>query len=119
MKVIRHDPNAAEPVSTALFVGDVTRRVLVGESDSNEISVGLVSFAAGGRNVFHRHTFDQVLYITEGEGIVASEKEEVTVRAGDIIVIPAGESHWHGGGPESAMSHLAIGTPGSTEIVGI
>jgi quercetin dioxygenase-like cupin family protein len=116
MEVIRHDPSGLQTIATPLFRGEVKRRVLIGNDQSEQVSVGLVSFAAGGRNVFHRHTFDQVLYVTEGEGIVASETEEHVVRAGDIVIIPAGEKHWHGGTATTAMSHLAIGTPGETEI---
>jgi quercetin dioxygenase-like cupin family protein len=48
---------------------------------------------------------------------VATEGEEVRVRAGDVVVIPAGEKHWHGATPTTAMAHLAIGTPGSTEVL--
>ena len=117
MNLIRNNPDELEPIATPLFVGEVTRRALVGGDQSKQVTVGLVSFAAGARNVFHTHTFDQVLYVTEGEGIVATDGEEVVVRAGDIVVIPAGEKHWHGATPQSAMAHLAIGTPGETAIV--
>ncbi|HZU76221.1 MAG TPA: cupin domain-containing protein [Dehalococcoidia bacterium] len=117
MHVIRNDPGQLTPTSAPIFRGPVFRRGLVGEQQTKQVTVGLVSFDAGGRNVFHRHTFDQVLYITEGEGIVATEGEEVRVRAGDVVVIPAGEKHWHGATPTTAMAHLAIGTPGSTEVL--
>lgn len=117
MQVIRHDPAEVEATQAPIFRGDVCRRVLIGESESDQVTVLLVEFEAGGRNVFHRHTFDQVLYVTEGEGIVASDTEEHVVRKGDIVIIPAGEKHWHGGTETTAMSHLAIGTPGETEIV--
>lgn len=98
--------------------GEVHSRALVEKAQSGEVRVLLVKFAAGGRNVWHKHTFDQVLVVTEGEGIVATEGEEVRVRAGDVAVIPAGEKHWHGATPSTAMAHLAIGQPGSTEILG-
>ncbi|MDZ7727620.1 MAG: cupin domain-containing protein [Dehalococcoidia bacterium] len=105
-----------EPISTALFRGEVARRVLVGNEQTGQLTVGLVRFEAGGRNVFHTHTFDQVLYVTEGEGIVASEDEEVVVGPGDVVVIPAGQKHWHGATQTNSMAHLAIGTPGETSI---
>jgi quercetin dioxygenase-like cupin family protein len=31
--------------------------------------------------------------------------------------VPAGEPHWHGATPQTAMAHLAIGRPGETAIV--
>lgn len=116
MHVIRHDAEQVTPVEAPIFRGDVARRALVGAEQSEQVTVLLVRFAPGGRNVFHRHTFDQVLYVTEGEGIVASETEEHIVRAGDTIVIPAGERHWHGATDATSMAHLAIGTPGTTEL---
>ena len=117
MHVIRHDPARPERTRAPIFTGDVGRRALVGPEHSGQVTVGLVEFEAGGRNVLHTHTFDQVLYVTSGEGIVATEHEEHRVHPGDVIVIPAGEKHWHGATPHTAMAHLAIGAPGSTDIV--
>jgi quercetin dioxygenase-like cupin family protein len=51
------------------------------------------------------------------EGIVATEHEEQTVRAGDVAYIPAGERHWHGAKPGLDMTHLAILGSGKTFIV--
>jgi len=116
MHVIRHDPSEAPRADAPIFTGEVHARTLVDRAQTGEVRVGLVSFAAGGRNVFHTHTFDQVLYITSGEGIVASETAEHVVHAGDVVVIPAGERHWHGATPTTAMAHLAIGQHGSTTI---
>ncbi len=30
------------------------------------------------------------------------------IRPGDIVWFAPGERHWHGAGPETAMSHIAI-----------
>src|SRR5205814_3047149 len=96
MYVIRHDPSQP-PLNTApIMTGEVRSRMLVDQEKTGQIRINLVKFAAGGRNVFHTHTFDQILYVTEGEGIVATENEEHRVHAGDTIVIPTGEKHWHG-----------------------
>ena len=116
MRVIRNDPSRAERTTAPIFIGEVYRDGLVGEGESRQVSVGVVRFAAGGKNKLHTHTYDQVLYVTEGEGIVATEQEEQTIRAGDVAVIPAGERHWHGATERTGMTHLAIGTPGTTEI---
>jgi quercetin dioxygenase-like cupin family protein len=104
-----------QPATGGIFRGTVSANRMVGEQQSKQVTAGLVSFAAGGRNVFHTHTFDQLLFITEGEGIVATEQEEIVVRAGDLVMIPAGEKHWHGATPTTAMTHLTIGAPGTTQ----
>ena len=115
MQVWRNDAAQFQPATGAIFHGTVSAHRMVGEQQSTQVTAALISFAAGGRNIFHTHTFDQVLYITEGEGIVATEQEEIVVRAGDLVLIPAGEKHWHGATPSTAMTHLAIGAPGTTE----
>ena len=76
----------------------------------------MVHFSRGAVNVFHTHTFDPVLYVTEGTGMVATENEEVTVTPGTVILIPAGESHWHGATKDSVFSHIAIMPPGDTSF---
>lgn len=116
MKVIHHDPAREEPTTAPIFRGEVYRTQAVGPDESGQLTVGVVRFGVGGRNVFHTHTYDQVLYVTDGEGIVATENEEHMLHAGDVAVIPAGERHWHGGTPQTGMTHLAIGTPGTTEL---
>ena len=32
----------------------------------------------------------------------------VEIRAGDTVWIPPGEKHWHGAGPDTAMTHIAL-----------
>ena len=100
------------------MTGEVRIRALVGAAQTTELQVFGVSFEPGARNLLHTHSFDQVLCITAGEGIVASGGEEVVVRAGDIVVVPAGEEHWHGATAATAMTHLAFGVPGTTEVEG-
>jgi quercetin dioxygenase-like cupin family protein len=77
-----------------------------------------VRFTNGGRNKLHIHTQDQVLYVIEGEGIVASTEHEHHVGAGDVVHVTAGEVHWHGAAPGKDMAHLSIMRPGETTVVG-
>ena len=72
------------------------------------ISIGEVFFAPGERIVSHAHTIRQILYVTEGEGVVASEDERYEVATGDMISIPPEEAHWHGAKPNSTFAHLSI-----------
>ena len=112
MKVIKMSEVKPEEATGNLFVGNTTRQSLVGSDISREFQASLITFAPGARNVFHSHTNEQILYVTEGRGIVATEKEEYVVTAGTMIFIPAGESHWHGATSDSSFSHISFIIPG-------
>ena len=79
-----------------------------------EPAVFVVHFDAGGRTRPHIHRSGQLLFIAEGEGIVATESDRRIVRPGDTITVDPDEWHWHGGTPTSPMSHLTVQvmTPG-------
>ena len=89
--------------STALL-----REGLRGEFEDNTVRASQVTFRPGERTKFHTHDGIQVLYVTEGTGIVATREDERTVTEGDLILFPPGEEHWHGNSDdaESSFSHL-------------
>jgi quercetin dioxygenase-like cupin family protein len=76
--------------------------------DSQEYDINVVSFGRGVRLKFHAHDSEQILIVTAGKGIVATEQEKRMVVPGDVIFIPAGEKHWHGATSESEFSHIFI-----------
>lgn len=117
MKVVRNDRSQEVPATAPIFVGTVHSRQLVTADDNPAVTVTLVRFTDGGRNRRHIHTADQVLYITEGHGIVADDEHEHHVEAGDIVHVPAGTIHWHGAQPGKDMAHLSILPPCKTEVV--
>jgi quercetin dioxygenase-like cupin family protein len=118
MKVIRPSEVPEEDAASPLFLGAVMRQSLVTSAMSGDYNLGMINFAVGARNKFHRHTHDQVLIITYGTGIVATDQAEVEVHNGELVLVPAGEKHWHGATPTSAMSHISLTAAGSqTEIL--
>jgi len=107
MRILKTNEIPKEPLVNPLFTGsDVTRQSIV--SDSKDLSVGIVNFGRGVRNKFHMHSGEQVLIITAGKGIVATEKEKKVVTVGEIVVFPANEKHWHGATQDSEFSHIVI-----------
>ena len=111
MEVIMHIVSMADvpenPLITPLFTGkEVTSQALIpGGGDYN---MSIVNFGKGVRNKFHVHESDQVLIVTAGKGIVATEQERRTVTVGDVILFPKGEKHWHGASEDSEFSHIYI-----------
>jgi 4-carboxymuconolactone decarboxylase len=68
-----------------------------------------VTFDPGARTAWHRHPLGQTLVVTSGVGRVQRWGDPVEeIRAGDLVWIPAGQKHWHGASPTTAMTHVAI-----------
>jgi quercetin dioxygenase-like cupin family protein len=86
------------------------------EKGAGGLVVALVRFEAGAGNKTHAHTGDQVLIITEGEGLVKTESEQHVVTPGMVVYIPRGERHSHGATPDSAFAHISVQTPGETTV---
>ena len=116
MRIERPSPEKRERSTGEIFVGAVDSQPVIGE-EARDLRLTEHTFRDGARNKLHTHTTDQILIVTAGEGIVATEHEERAVRAGDIAYIPAGERHWHGAKPGTDMTHLAILGSGKTFIV--
>ena len=108
MKVTKIAQVAREPQVSPLFTGPVTTQSIVGTELSKKFRITQVNFSRGIRNKFHSHTIEQILIVTEGKGIVATDKEEIAVVPGDVIFIPAGEKHWHGAAKGATFSHLYV-----------
>jgi quercetin dioxygenase-like cupin family protein len=116
MKVVKIDELPVEKRSGGIFVGTVESKALVNESiGANDLKLDIISFPPGVKNKPHRHTYDQVLYILAGEGIVATEKEQRTVTPGVVVLIPREELHWHGATEKSSFQHISILRPGETK----
>jgi quercetin dioxygenase-like cupin family protein len=115
LKVIKLSQVPEERVDSTMFTGgEVTRQPLVTEDMGQNFNMSNVNFSPGARNKFHTHSSDQVLLVTGGSGIVATEDGESVVTEGDLIHIPAGEKHWHGATKDSAFSHISLTQVGST-----
>ncbi len=113
MKIVKVNQVPEDNIESPLMTPGVsTLQILLKPPESN-IELTKVNFGKGVRNKFHAHTTDQVLIITSGEGWVATETEKIRVEAGDVVLFPAGEKHWHGATEDSEFSHLFVRLPGS------
>lgn len=110
MEVRRLNDVEGERLDGSVFETQVHKKEGVSAAFDGDrtLSVSEILFAPGERTTMHKHTIRQVLYVTEGEGIVASEDERHEVAEGDVISIPPDVDHWHGATPESTFRHLAI-----------
>jgi quercetin dioxygenase-like cupin family protein len=112
MRVVRISEVDKEAFTGPLFTGsDVTRQTLL--PDSKEYNFNVVNFGKGVRNKFHAHDHEQILIVTAGKGIIATDDEEKVITAGDIVLIPAGEKHWHGATADSEFAHIFVSKLGT------
>jgi quercetin dioxygenase-like cupin family protein len=108
MKIIRNAHSGAPAqLRTETFTGLVyADPVLAGEEG---VAVNSVFFAPGARTYWHSHESGQFLYVVSGSGLIRAETSPGRViRAGDVVWVPPGERHWHGGGPMTMLLHVAV-----------
>ena len=68
-----------------------------------------VTFEPGARTAWHTHPLGQTLIVTSGCGRVQREGAPIEeIRPGDVVWFSPGEKHWHGAGPTTTMTHIAI-----------
>jgi len=68
-----------------------------------------VTFEPGARTAWHTHPLGQTLIVTAGCGRVQRWDGPIEeINPGDVVQFAPGEKHWHGAGPETAVSHFAI-----------
>ena len=83
MRVVKIDDVQKEPMGTATPIqgwsgGAVSRsrQTIIPDGDSANYRCSVVNFSQGATTGWHAHTCDQILVITAGTGIVATEHEE-------------------------------------------
>ncbi len=68
-----------------------------------------VTFEPAARTAWHTHPLGQTLIVTAGSGRVQYEGGPIEeIHPGDVVWFAAGEKHWHGASPTTAMTHIAI-----------
>ena len=81
-----------------------------------------VTFEPGCRNNWHIHHAasggGQILICVGGRGYYQEwGKEAQELNPGDVINIPAGVKHWHGGSADASFGHIAVNT--NPELAGL
>lgn len=91
------------------FTGDV---YLNNIAENGGVSIANVTFDQGCINSWHVHDHVQILMGTMGKGYAQMEGQEAQLmKAGDVVVIPAGTKHWHGAAKDSQFTHISVSGP--------
>lgn len=100
-------PSAKGPAEW--FTGTVRIDPLFQPADGTQAGGGSVTFEPGARTAWHQHPLGQTLIVTAGRGLIQRWGSPVQeIQPGDVVWIPPGVKHWHGAGPSTAMTHIAI-----------
>ena len=111
---INHGRVAGEPSEErgASFTGTVWAEPLL--RNVADVVVNTVFFPPGARTHWHTHGNGQILIVTHGRGFALNEAGEGgEILSGDIVWFESGERHWHGAGPHTYLSHIAVSLGGT------
>lgn len=109
MDIKRSGSQPSSKGSAEYFTGTVRIDPVCSPPDPARVAMALVTFEPGARTAWHTHPLGQTLIVTAGCGRAQREGSPIEeIRPGDVVFFPPGEKHWHGAGPTTAMSHIAI-----------
>jgi quercetin dioxygenase-like cupin family protein len=91
------------------FTGTVRIDPLFRAPDPARVAGASVTFEPGARTAWHTHPLGQTLIVTFGCGRAQRWGGPIEeIRPGDVVWFAPGEKHWHGAGPTTAMTHVAL-----------
>lgn len=109
IRISRAGTQPAQSLPVDHFTGAVRMDSAFQAGAPGRVSGGRVLFEPGARTAWHTHPLGQTLIITAGTGRVQRWGDSVDeMRQGDVVWIPPGQKHWHGAGPNTSMTHIAI-----------
>ncbi len=120
MRVVKYNELPKESMGDAIPVsgwtgGPVTRtrQPIIRDGESENYRCNVVNFSEGATTGWHAHSCDQILVVTSGKGMVATDTEEREITVGDVVHIKAGDRHWHGAKADTTMGHITVTVVGS------
>ena len=109
MEVLATADRPVEDADESNFDGQASLQRFLPEDRSLAGRAYRVSFEAGSRTHWHKHSDVQLLYVVEGRCLVQVADGPVLLAvAGDVVRFEPGEKHWHGASEDGPMTHLAV-----------
>jgi len=109
MEIKRNGSQPSRIAPAENFTGNVRVDPLFDAPAPARVLGAYVTFEPGARTAWHTHPLGQTLIVTAGYGRIqrwGGPFEEI--QPGDVVWFEPGEKHWHGAGPTTAMTHIAI-----------
>ncbi|MCY3996415.1 MAG: cupin domain-containing protein [Rhodobacter sp.] len=109
MEILRAGSRPSRIGPEESFTGRVRIDPVIMAPDPSRVRALNVTFEPGARTAWHTHPLGQILIVTEGKGLVQKAGGQIQeVLPGDVVWFAPDERHWHGAGPGTGMTHLAI-----------
>jgi quercetin dioxygenase-like cupin family protein len=109
MEIKRNGSRPSMKAPAEYFSGAVRQDPIMQAPEPARVQVVSVTFEPAARTAWHTHPLGQTLVVTSGKGLAQAWGGEIfEIGAGDVVWFSPGEKHWHGAGPETAMTHLAV-----------
>src|ERR1044071_9579378 len=87
-----HHPVLIKPADLAEWRSDKMGKATIFES--SRMLVGLNAFEAGQSHDLHTHAgMDKMYYVLNGEGTFLLDGQQLSMRAGDLLIAPSGAPH--------------------------
>lgn len=72
----------------------VKKNLLIGSREGNPtMALRVFELEKGGYTPFHKHPWEHINYILEGEGVLKTEKGELELKKGYTVFVPSDEKH--------------------------
>jgi quercetin dioxygenase-like cupin family protein len=109
MQIKRAGTQPSTPGPADWFTGTVRIDPLFPVTPPARAAANTVTFEPGARTAWHTHPLGQTLIVTAGCGRAQREGGPIEeIFPGDVVCFAPGEKHWHGAGPTTALTHIAI-----------
>jgi quercetin dioxygenase-like cupin family protein len=109
MEIKRVGTQASNKGPEDWFTGRVRIDPLFQVGEPVQLAGASVTFEPGARTMWHTHPLGQTLIVLAGCGRAQQEGGPIEeIRPGDVVWFPPGVRHWHGAGPTTGMTHIAI-----------
>ncbi len=109
MKIQRSGSQQSNKGPGEWFTGNVRIDPLFEAPEPARVRGARVTFERGARTAWHTHPLGQTLIVTSGVGRVQRQGGAIEeIFPGDVVWFAPDEKHWHGAGPNTAMTHIAI-----------
>lgn len=112
--------HSSEVPEAEVQAGDFTIiQVLLSAQEAPNFAIRRFRMAPGGGMPNHTNTVEHGQYVLQGRARISIDGQDVEVRAGDVVFIPAGAPHWYQNIGDEDFVFLCVIPTGTKDVVTI